>query len=150
MGAFGTRRTNALIEYKMKLSFSELNFYNSFQGPVVGKVCRTMMCFVLCAGSEVSVTATQRLPPSCGRLQLRIPFRAETGKMRLLRKCIACCVSQFNSYHCAWVTFITMGRVFFSSLKSSSSLPLMQVICSYREKENVSLIFKIYPLYLGI
>lgn len=90
MGAFGSRRTNALIEYKLKLSFSELNFYNSFQGQGVGKVCRTMMCFVLCAGSEVSVTATQRLPPSCGWLQLRIPFRAETGKMRLLQKCLLC------------------------------------------------------------
>ena len=48
MGAFGSGKTNALIEYKLKLSFSELNFCNSFHGPIVGKVCGTMMCFVLC------------------------------------------------------------------------------------------------------
>lgn len=56
MGAFSSRKTNALIECKPNLSVSELNFYNSFHGLVVGKVCRTMKCFVLRAGSEVSAT----------------------------------------------------------------------------------------------
>lgn len=56
MGAFGSRKTNALTESKSELSFSELNVNSSFHGPLVGKVCRTMQSFVLCAGSEVSVT----------------------------------------------------------------------------------------------
>lgn len=113
MGAFGSRKTNALTEYKLKLSFSELNFYNSFHGPVVGKVCRTMMCFVLRAGSEVSATYCRAAqPPSCRQLQLCIPFRADTGKARLLQKCIAC-VSQLDSYHYVGVTLVTMGKVIF-------------------------------------
>lgn len=56
MGAFGSRKTKDLIEYKMKPSYSELNFYSSFNGPIVGNACETMMCFVLCAGSKVPAT----------------------------------------------------------------------------------------------
>lgn len=47
MGAFGSRKTKDLIVYKLKLSFSELNFYSSFNGLIVGNACETMMCFVL-------------------------------------------------------------------------------------------------------
>lgn len=81
---------------------------------VVGKVCRTMMCFVLCAEvKSLLLTAAQPLPPSCGQLQLCIPVRADTGKVRLLQKCIACCVSQLGSYHYVGVTLVTMSKIIF-------------------------------------
>lgn len=63
MEAFGSRKTSALVEYKLKLSFSDLNFYNSFHGLIVVKVCTTKMFFVLCAGSEISASYCAVLPP---------------------------------------------------------------------------------------
>lgn len=91
MGAFENRKTKDLIEYKMKLPVSELNFYSSFHGLIVGNACETMMCFVLCEESKVPATFCS------AALAL---FLQETAALSSYGTNTACCDSWFNSCHC--------------------------------------------------